>query len=90
MSDSSSELKLKLKELLVTTLHLEGIEPAQIGDDEPLFSQESRLGLDSLGALELLSEIEFQFKVRFESDGSAKQHFRSVATLAAFVESATG
>lgn len=88
MSDSPSELRQKLKELIVTTLHLEGIDPSQIGDEEPLFSQGSRLGLDSLGALELLSEIEFQFKVRFESDGSAKQHFRSVATLADFVQSA--
>jgi acyl carrier protein len=87
MLEPSAELKRELKTLIVTTLRLEEVQPEQIGDDEPLFSPESRLGLDSLSALELLSAIEFKFKVRFESDGSAKQHFESVTTLARFVES---
>lgn len=87
LEQPSKELKQELKELIVTTLRLEDVRPEQIEDDEPLFSPESRLGLDSLSALELLSAIEFKFKVRFESDGSAKQHFESVTTLARFVQS---
>ena len=87
MLEPSADLKQELKTLIVTTLRLEEVQPDQIGDDEPLFSPESRLGLDSLSALELLSAIEFKFKIRFESDGSAKQHFESVTTLARFVES---
>ncbi|HXN41729.1 MAG TPA: phosphopantetheine-binding protein [Myxococcaceae bacterium] len=82
------ELRTQIKELLVTTLRLEGVHPEQIGDGDSLFSPDNRLGLDSLAALELLSAIEYTFKIRFPNDGSAKHHFESVATLAAFVQSA--
>ena len=82
------ELRKQIKELLVTTLRLEGVRPEEIGDGDPLFSPDSPLGLDSLSALELLSAIEYTFKIRFPNDGSAKHHFESVATLAAFVQSA--
>jgi acyl carrier protein len=81
-------LRAELKELLVTTLRLENVKPEDIGDTEPLFSPEARLGLDSLAALELLAAIEFTYKVRFNDDGSARQYFESVSTLAAFVASA--
>ncbi|MCI0569701.1 MAG: phosphopantetheine-binding protein [Myxococcaceae bacterium] len=89
MQDTQRELRQQIKELVVTTLRLEGVTPQEIGDEDPLFSPTSPLALDSLSALELLSAIEYTFKVRFESDGSAKQHFESVATLAAFVSAAT-
>ena len=56
-----------------------------IKDEEPLFSPTEGLGLDSLSALELLSAIEYKYNVRFEGDGSAKEHFRSVSTLAAYL-----
>jgi acyl carrier protein len=79
------ELRTTLKSLIVETLRLEDVQPEAIKDEEPLFSPKEGLGLDSLSALELLSAIEFRFKVRFESDGSAKQHFKSVATLAAYL-----
>jgi acyl carrier protein len=74
--------------VLVTTLRLENIRPEDIGDDDGLFGPESRLGLDSLAALELLAEIEFSYKVRFGTEDSAREHFRSIATLASFVRSA--
>jgi acyl carrier protein len=90
MAGTEGELKAQLKKLIVETLRIEGKRPEEIGDAEPLFGKESSLGLDSLSALELLSAIEYQFSVRFESDGSAKRHFESVATLAAFVASAKG
>lgn len=83
------QLRQQIKELIVNTLRLENVKPEQIGDEEPLFSPDSTLGLDSLSALELLSALEYTFKVRFENDGSARQHFESVATLANFVQSAS-
>ncbi|MGZ3447333.1 MAG: beta-ketoacyl synthase N-terminal-like domain-containing protein [Myxococcaceae bacterium] len=92
-TDSSTEdalrtLREELKQLLVTTLRLENVRPEDIGDTEPLFSSEARLGLDSLAALELLSAVEFTYKVRFGDEGSAREHFESISTLAAFVASA--
>jgi acyl carrier protein len=79
------ELRTSLKALIVETLRLEDVTPEAIKDEEPLFSPTEGLKLDSLSALEILSAIEFKYGVRFESDGSAKQHFKSVATLAAYL-----
>jgi acyl carrier protein len=86
--DSQQELRKQLKALLVETLRLEDLRPEDVDESAPLFAPDNRLGLDSLCALELLSAIEFTFKVRFANDGSARRHFESIATLAAFIESA--
>ena len=53
-----------------------------------LFSPDNSLNLDSLSALELLSEIEYRYKIHFDLDGSAREHFRCIASLAAFVNNA--
>ena len=82
---TETELKTSLKALIVESLRLEEVKPDAIKDDEPLFSPTEGLGLDSLSALELLSAIEYKYNVRFEGDGSAKQHFRSVSSLAAYL-----
>jgi acyl carrier protein len=82
---NEAQLRTELKQLIVETLRLEDVKPESIKDDEPLFSPTEGLGLDSLSALELLSAMEYKFNVRFESDGSAKQHFKSVTTLAAYL-----
>ena len=87
-TDAQQALREEIKDLIVTTLRLENVDPSDIGDTEPLFSPDARLGLDSLAALEVLAAIEFTFKVRFPDDGSARDHFESVSTLAAFVGSA--
>ena len=90
MQHSEQKLRAELKHLLVTALRLEQVKPESIGDEDPLFSPDNSFNLDSLSALELLSAIEYRYDVRFGSDGSAKEHFRSIATLAAFVRSARG
>jgi len=79
------DLKTSLKALIVESLRLDEVKPESIKDDEPLFSPTEGLGLDSLRALELLSAIEYKYNIRFEGDGSAKEHFRSVASLAAYL-----
>ena len=81
-------LKKDIKHLIVECLHLEDVKPDDIGDQQLLFSKEDGLGLDSLNALEILTNIEFKFGVRFGNDESIKQHFRSVETLAQYVASA--
>ena len=89
-TDTQRALRDELKDLIVTTLRLENVKPEDIKDTELLFSPDARLGLDSLAALEVLAAIEFTFKVRFPDDGSARDHFESVSSLAAFVASARG
>lgn len=87
-TDAQAALREEIKDLIVTTLRLENVNPRDIGDTELLFSPDARLGLDSLAALELLAAIEFTYKIRFPDDGSARDYFESVSTLAAFVASA--
>jgi acyl carrier protein len=84
MTISDMELKRKLKELLIERLKFEDMTPDDIGDDEPLFA--GGLGLDSIDALEIVVMLESEFGIKVKNEASARDHFRSVATLADFVE----
>jgi acyl carrier protein len=78
------DLRTKLKELLIERLKFEDMSPADIGDDEPLFA--GGLGLDSIDALEIVVMLEGEFGIKVKNETSARDHFRSIATLADFVE----
>lgn len=82
------DLRSKLKEMIVRALMLEGVEPADIGDEDRLFGGE--LGLDSVDAAELAIHIEDVFGVRIGDDPAGREAFRSVATLAAWIEARRG
>lgn len=77
------ELRRKLKELLIERLKFEDMTADDIGDDDPLFA--GGLGLDSIDALEIVVMLESEFGIRVKNETSARDHFRSVATLADFV-----
>ncbi len=82
-----SVLEDELKELIVASLFLENVSPADIGSDEPLFG-DAGLALDSIDALEIGVEIQKKYGVKIDpEDEGLSQHFRSVKTLAAFVSS---
>ena len=80
-----TDLKRKIKELLVSELNLSGKDPASI-DDEALLFDNTGLGLDSLDALQIAMLIEEHFGVRVPEGDEARPIFRSVASLAEFVE----
>jgi len=78
-------LEAELKGLIVESLALEDIEPAEIESGAPLFVE--RLGLDSIDALELAMALEERFGVKIGEDPEVNQRiFASVASLASFVE----
>jgi len=77
------ELKVRLKRLLIDGLKLEGIEPDNIKDAEPIFVE--GLGLDSIDALELVVLVEEQFHVVIPDEEVGKQAFASINALAAYV-----
>ena len=81
---TNNDLKLKLKELLIERLKFEDMTPEDIGDDEPLF--DGGLGLDSIDALEIVVMLETEFGIKVKNETSARDYFRSVATLAELVE----
>lgn len=77
-------LTLRLKNLIITTLKLDGIRPEDIPDDEPLIGS-PRFGLDSVDALEIVLAIEKEFKVKIGSSEESRQALATVNTLAAYL-----
>ena len=84
-TESITDLRRKLKELLIERLKFEDMTPEDINDDDPLFA--GGLGLDSIDALEIVVMLESEFGIKVKNETSARDSFRSVATLAEFVES---
>lgn len=76
-------LKSELKHLIITTLHLEEIQPDDIEDSAPLFGE--GLGLDSIDALELVVALEKSYNVIIEDEEVGKKAFASIEALADFV-----
>lgn len=81
----TSALTSEIKALLVSELNLSGRDPQAIADDAPLFG-EGGLGLDSLDALQIAMLVEERFGVRVPEGDEARPIFRSVSTLAEFIE----
>ncbi len=79
----TAEQNLKVKEMLVTHLHMR-MEPAKIGDEEALFGDEG-LGFDSVDAIEVVAGIEQDFGYSFASEDEARDNLRDVNTLASFL-----
>jgi acyl carrier protein len=75
----------ELAQLLVQSLNLEAVEPAEIDPAEPLFG--AGLGLDSIDALELALAItkRYGFQLRSDNDDN-RRNFGSLKALAEHVE----
>ena len=78
------ELILKLKQQIIEALNLEEITPEDIDTDAPLFGE--GLGLDSIDALELVILLEREYGIRMEDPKANKEVFKSLRTLAEFIE----
>jgi acyl carrier protein len=76
-------LTARLKQLIVETLRLEDVSPADIPDNEPLVG--GGLSLDSIDALELVVTLEREFGIKIASSEEARRALASVASLAAFI-----
>ncbi|WNO09239.1 phosphopantetheine-binding protein [Teredinibacter sp. KSP-S5-2] len=91
MSDSNalSALETEIKQMIIEELDLEDTEVDDIDTNDALFVD--GLGLDSIDALELGLAINKRFGVKLEANSEEnKEHFRSVATLAKFVNEKRG
>jgi len=78
-----TELKQRLKQLLVEGLRLDEIVPADIRDGEAIFGE--GLGLDSIDALELAVLVEETFHVSIPDEEVGRVAFASIDALAEFV-----
>ncbi len=78
-----SQIRGKLKELLVSHLSLQDVVPEQIQDDAPLFGD--GLGRDSLDAVEIVVLLQRHFGVHIKDMELGRQVFASINTLAQYV-----
>lgn len=77
-------LELEIKQLIISSLSLEDVSPADIDAAAPLFGD--GLGLDSIDALELGLALQKRYGVTLSADSQeTRQHFASVDALARFV-----
>lgn len=79
MSDSSSAIRQRIKELLIERLNLEGMTPESIGDKTALWGDE--LGLDSVDALDLMIALEEEYGFRIDSEQVDQKDLVTVASL---------
>ena len=84
---SRDAIVAQIKCALVDVLELD-LSPDRIGDDDDLFS--GGMGVDSVEALEILTEIERRFGVKIPEDDVGFGLFQSVGSLAEAVEAALG
>ena len=82
-NDELSEIRSKLKELLVSSLALEDIKPQEIKDDEILFGE--GLGLDSLDAVEIVVILQRHFNLDVKNMQQDREAFYSVDTLSRYI-----
>ena len=80
-----TDAERELAALLVESLNLEDVQPADIEPEAPLFN--AGLGLDSIDALELALAISKRYGFQLRSDNDEnRQIFASLRALSAHVE----
>jgi acyl carrier protein len=85
MAAAQTAEQRELAELIVAALNLEGVDPAGIDPDAPLFG--AGLGLDSIDALELALEISKRYGVQLKADDEDNMRiFASLRALSDYIE----
>jgi acyl carrier protein len=80
-------LETDIKQLIIDTLNLEEISVDEIESEAALFGNDG-LGLDSIDALELGLAVKKRYGVVLSAENETmREHFYSVANLAAFINS---
>jgi len=79
----SEELVEQVKQLIIDALRIEGMSPADIDSDAPLFGE--GLGLDSIDALQLVVAMEKSFGVVVPDAATGTKVFQSVRTMAGYI-----
>lgn len=77
-------LESEIKQLIISALNLEDIQPEDIDSAAPLFGD--GLGLDSIDALELGLALQKRYGVTLSAESQeTRKHFASVRAMAEFV-----
>jgi acyl carrier protein len=80
----TDELIHQVKDLIIDSLRIDGMSSHDIETDAPLFGE--GLGLDSIDALQLVVGMENTFGVVVPDAAVGAKVFRSVRTMAEYIE----
>jgi acyl carrier protein len=78
------QIKQELRVLLINNLKVEGVQPEDIGDDDPLFG-EGGLGLDSLDAVEVVVILQRHYGLDIKDVQKGREIFQSLNTMAPYI-----
>ena len=79
------KLKMELKRLIVEECDIT-TDPGEIGDEEPLFGGDSKLGLDSIDALQISIAIQNKYGIAITDSKEMRRVMRSLNTFADFIQ----
>lgn len=85
MSEPTEELKTEIKQLIIDTLGITGVDISQVDDEKPLFGGGNALTLDSVDAIEIIMAIQRTYGIRIADQNIARQVISSVSSIAAFI-----
>jgi acyl carrier protein len=78
-------LKLELKKLIVGECDIM-TDAGEIGDEESLFGRDSKLGLDSIDALQISIAIQNKYSIAITDSKEMRRVMRSLNTFADFIQ----
>ncbi|MBS1584785.1 MAG: acyl carrier protein [Bacteroidetes bacterium] len=78
------DFKVTLKQQIIDSLNLQGMKPADIDDNAPLFGE--GLGLDSIDSLELMVLLERNYGIKIEDAREGRKVLTSVQSMADYIE----
>ncbi len=81
-----SDLKLRLKRMIIEECEKTHLQPDDIADDVLLFSDLSCLELDSLDALQISVALQNRFGVRITDSKSFRRHVTTINELADYIQ----
>ncbi len=80
--ESVELLKTDLKDLILSVCAIQNVRSQDINDDDYLINGQGALQLESIDAVDLAVAIERKYGVRIQDISSAREHMKSVNTLA--------
>jgi len=80
-----NSLKTLLKHMIVEESDKD-MEPDSIGDDVPLFGEDSPVQLDSLDAIQLSMAIQKKYGIKITDSKEARRAFATVNSLADLIQ----
>jgi acyl carrier protein len=83
--EPTAELKLEIKKLIMETLNITDVDPADVDNEEPLFGGRNAMTLDSVDAIEIIMAIQRVYNIRIADQGTARYVIRSINSIAEYI-----